>query len=203
MKKLIFLLLCTLSLPTKAERWFDVEVIVFKRNQDPTSVQEKWPETQPNINVSNAVSVFDSVSLQKQGLQLLPQSDWKLNAEYQKLANHAGFKPLVHVAWRQNDGGRGVMPKLRFTAGQDTVKTITSMVPRRTRRLLLPRQILVTQMCQVMRLSVSTDFNAGSNANTATAPIVAPEPVKESGPMYELDASFVSMFSTICLSKQI
>nr|WP_232313074.1 CsiV family protein [Enterovibrio coralii] len=107
LKKLIFLLLCTLSLPTKAERWFDVEVIVFKRNQDPASVTEKWPETQPNINLSNAVSVFDATSLQAQGLTLLPQSQWKLNSEYQKLANHAalslwfmwhGAKTMVVVA---------------------------------------------------------------------------------------------------------
>ncbi|MBV7297067.1 peptidoglycan binding protein CsiV [Enterovibrio paralichthyis] len=119
MKKLIFLLLCTLSWPTLAERLFDVEVIVFKRNQNPETVQEKWPDAQPDINLENAVSVFDSTTLQARGLQLLPKSDWQLNDEYNRLLNHAGFKPLVHVAWRQNDGSRGQMPKLRLTAGQN------------------------------------------------------------------------------------
>ncbi|WP_028024071.1 peptidoglycan binding protein CsiV [Enterovibrio calviensis] len=119
MKKLIFLLLCTISWPSLAERWFDVEVIVFKRNQNPDSVQENWPDTQPNINLSNAVSVFDSATLSAKGLQVLPKSNWQLNAEYNRLANHAGFKPLLHTAWRQNDGSKNAMPKLRFTAGKN------------------------------------------------------------------------------------
>ncbi|MDD1794772.1 peptidoglycan binding protein CsiV [Enterovibrio makurazakiensis] len=119
MKKLIFLLLCTISWPSLAERWFDVEVIVFKRNQNPESVQENWPDTQPNINLSNAISVFDSATLSAKGLQVLPKRDWQLNAEYNRLANHAGFKPLLHTAWRQNDGSKHAMPKLRFTAGKN------------------------------------------------------------------------------------
>ncbi|WP_394212911.1 peptidoglycan binding protein CsiV [Enterovibrio calviensis] len=119
MKKLIFLLLCTISWPSIAERWFDVEVIVFKRNQSPDNVQENWPDSQPNINFSNAVSVFDSATLSARGIQLLPKSDWQLNAEYNRLANHAGFKPLLHTAWRQNDGSKNAMPKLRFTAGKN------------------------------------------------------------------------------------
>ncbi|USH01255.1 peptidoglycan binding protein CsiV [Grimontia kaedaensis] len=119
MKKLIILLLCVISWPSFAERWFDVEVIVFKRNQNPDTVQENWPDAQPDINLSGAVSVFDKQTLAARGLQVLPKNQWQLNAEYNRLANHAGFKPLAHVAWRQNDGGRGAMPKLRFTAGRN------------------------------------------------------------------------------------
>lgn len=119
MKKLIILLLCAISWPSFAERLFDVEVIVFKRNQNPDAVQENWPDAQPDINLNNAILVFDSQALAARGLKVLPKSQWQLNAEYDRLANHAGFKPLVHVAWRQNDGGRGMMPKLRFTAGRN------------------------------------------------------------------------------------
>ncbi|MDD1782862.1 peptidoglycan binding protein CsiV [Enterovibrio sp. ZSDZ35] len=183
MKKLIFLLLCTLSLPTKAERWFDVEVIVFKRNQDPTSVKEKWPETQPNINLSNAVSVFDAVSLKERGLQLLPQSEWKLNAEYKNLSKHAGFKPLVHVAWRQNDGSRGVMPKLRFTAGPDYGKDYyLDGTPKDAPAFVAnPNQGTVNV--------TGTDALNATNAatDTSTVPAALAAPAKESGPMYELD----------------
>ncbi|WP_325892955.1 peptidoglycan binding protein CsiV [Grimontia sp. NTOU-MAR1] len=119
MKKLIILLLCVVSWPSFAERWFDVEVIVFKRNQNPDSVLENWPDTQPDINLNNAVSVFDKATLAARGLQVLPKSQWQLNNEYNRLANHAGFKPLAHIAWRQNDGGRGAIPKLRITAGRN------------------------------------------------------------------------------------
>ncbi|MGF1705447.1 peptidoglycan binding protein CsiV [Enterovibrio baiacu] len=119
MKTLIFLLLCTISWQTMAERLYDVEVIVFKRNQSPDAVKENWPEAPGGINLSNAVSAYDSASMAARGLTLLPKSEWKLNAEYNRLSRHAGFKPLVHVAWRQNDGSRGAMPKMRLAAGNN------------------------------------------------------------------------------------
>ncbi len=119
LKKLIFLLLCTISWQTMAERLYDVEVIVFKRNQSPDAVKENWPEAPASINFSNALSPYDAASMAARGLTLLPKSEWKLNAEYNRLSRHAGFKPLVHVAWRQNDGSRGAMPKMRMAAGNN------------------------------------------------------------------------------------
>lgn len=113
------LLLIAISQPALAERLYDVELIVFKRNQDPASVQESWP-TQTDIqSVNRAVPVTNTTALQNAGLTPLPRSQWQLTDAYNKLANHAGFTPMVHVAWRQDDSGRAALPLLRVSAGRD------------------------------------------------------------------------------------
>ncbi|SIN83373.1 peptidoglycan binding protein CsiV [Salinivibrio sp. ES.052] len=119
LKGLMVLLLLSLSQPVWAKRLYDVELIVFKRNQDPASVQENWPPQAEALKVQNAISVTRQRALQSAGLTPLPKSQWQLNNAYNKLANHAGFTPMVHVAWRQDDSGRSALPLLRVTAGQD------------------------------------------------------------------------------------
>lgn len=117
LKKLIFLTLLTLSTPSVAERWFDVEVIVFKRDLNSDSVNEKWPDAQPEINISNAISLSSDLSLKKYGMSLIAKKNLKLKDEYKRLDRHRSFTPLIHVGWRQNDGSRNEMPKIRFKAG--------------------------------------------------------------------------------------
>ncbi|MFD2179698.1 peptidoglycan binding protein CsiV [Veronia pacifica] len=119
MKKILGILLCLLSWSAVAERQFDVEVIVFKRNQNPDMVKESWPEQTPAINFSGSVPASNSASMLIHDLQVLPKNKWRLNGVYKKLANHAGFQPLIHVAWRQGDAGRAKMPPIRLTAGRN------------------------------------------------------------------------------------
>lgn len=119
LKKLIFLALISLSFPSVAERWFEVEVIVFKRNLLPNSIEEKWPDTQPEIDMENAISLLSPTSRKKYGLSLLPKNKRQLTDEYNRLRKHAGYTPLLHLAWRQNDGNRRQMPKIRFRAGKN------------------------------------------------------------------------------------
>lgn len=102
-----------------AQRWFDVEIIVFKRNIDPKTVTEQWSQSQPEIKITDSISLLSPSSRKKYGLSLLPKSKFKLNKEYAKLLNHAAFTPLLHLAWRQDDGNRRQMPKIRFRAGQN------------------------------------------------------------------------------------
>ncbi|MEZ9563487.1 CsiV family protein, partial [Vibrio splendidus] len=45
MKRLIPLLLLFVSLPSLAQRQFDIEVIIFKRAVDAEKVNESWPNT--------------------------------------------------------------------------------------------------------------------------------------------------------------
>ncbi|OOF12946.1 hypothetical protein BZG83_10180 [Salinivibrio sp. PR919] len=113
------LLLIAISQPALAKRLYDVELIVFKRNQDPASVQESWPAQADIQSVNRAVPVTNTTALQNAGLTPLPRSQWQLTDAYNKLANHAGFTPMVHVAWRQDDSGRAALPLLRVSAGRD------------------------------------------------------------------------------------
>ncbi|WP_370517129.1 MULTISPECIES: peptidoglycan binding protein CsiV [unclassified Salinivibrio] len=113
------LLLISLSQPVLAERLYDVELIVFKRNQDPASVEESWPAQTDMGSVRRATPVTNNSALQNAGLTPLPRSQWQLTNAYNKLSNHAGFTPMVHVAWRQDDSGRAALPLLRVSAGKD------------------------------------------------------------------------------------
>ena len=50
---------------------------------------------------------------------MLPRSSFRLNAQESALNNHAGFKVLKHVAWRQGDRGKASAPIFRIVGGRD------------------------------------------------------------------------------------
>lgn len=116
MKKIIYALILLASWPSFA-RQFDIEVILFKRDVEPSSYQESWPDVLDPINLERAFSYRDKAMMNKNGAFLISQ--YKLNDVYQKLQNHAGFKPLMHVAWRQDDSGASRSPIFHIQAGQD------------------------------------------------------------------------------------
>ncbi|MGR6832279.1 CsiV family protein [Aliivibrio wodanis] len=118
MKKIIYALILLASWPSFA-RQFDVEVIIFKRNVEPSSYQESWPDILAPINLERAFSYRDKKMMSRNGASLLPSGYYKLNEAYTRLQNHAGFKPLVHVAWRQGDSGSSRSPIFHIQAGQD------------------------------------------------------------------------------------
>ena len=118
MKKLIIFLLVFVSLPTLA-RSFDIEVIIFKRNVAPTQVNEAWPQDLDPINFERSFSYRDKDMMSSNGAFLLPSGYYRLNRQFEALERHAGFKPLVHVAWRQTDRGPSRAPILHIQAGQD------------------------------------------------------------------------------------
>lgn len=119
MKKLIPLLLLLVSMPSLAQRQFDIEVIIFKRSVDAEKVSESWPDNLPEINLKRAGSFTDAGYRQSKGVTMLPYSEYHLNDQEQRLKNHAGFKVLMHTAWRQGDEGRASAPIFHIQAGQD------------------------------------------------------------------------------------
>ncbi|BBM64223.1 peptidoglycan binding protein CsiV [Vibrio alfacsensis] len=119
MRILIPLLLLCVSMPSWAARQFDIEVIIFKRAVDPESTTESWPNTLPTIEMSNVGSLESESYRSSKGVTLLPRSSFRLNAQEAALSNHAGFKVLKHVAWRQGDRGKASAPIFRFVGGRD------------------------------------------------------------------------------------
>lgn len=116
--------LCT---PVCAERWFDVEVLIFKRNYDgvddeiwdPTlqglDIETKAPLLGPLLNCSDdscsdAIAVGTlPVVIDGRGWpvsgptkrQMLPASELQLLDQRRTLDNHAAFTPMLHLAWRE------------------------------------------------------------------------------------------------------
>ncbi len=118
MKKLISLLLVLVSLPSFA-RSFDIEVIIFERTADPEQTQEAWPQNLPVINYDKSSSYRNKTFMSAHGAHLLPSSSYAMNNQYHALERHAGFEPLVHVAWRQADKGPNAAPIFHIRAGEN------------------------------------------------------------------------------------
>lgn len=119
MKKLIYLLLLAVSWPSLAARQFDIEVILFKRNIDPAQTGEAWPDQPQPLNLKGTISFGDSARLAARGISVMPPGQYQLTAQYNKLKNHAGFRPLAHFGWRQGDLSKAAAPKFYLTAGRD------------------------------------------------------------------------------------
>ncbi len=112
-------MLWIVSMPSMAERLYNVELIIFKRNINPANITEQGADIQPEINFSNAISANSTSALAQKGLRKLSQHELTLTNEYNRLKNNAGFTPLVHLGWRQNDRSRAQLPKLIFQAGKN------------------------------------------------------------------------------------
>ncbi|GLR05254.1 hypothetical protein GCM10007906_28420 [Vibrio hyugaensis] len=119
MRILIPLLLLCVSMPTWAARQFDIEVIIFKRAVNAESTSESWPNELPKIEMSNVGSLDSESYRRSKGVTLLPRSSFRLNAQESALNNHAGFKVLKHVAWRQGDRGKASAPIFHIVGGRD------------------------------------------------------------------------------------
>ncbi|WP_299686559.1 peptidoglycan binding protein CsiV [uncultured Vibrio sp.] len=122
MKRLIPLLLLFVSLPTLAQRQFDIEVIIFKRAVDAEKVNESWPNTQPDISLERVGSFQDGQYRASKGVEMLPRTAYELTPQKDKLNKHAGFEVLMHTAWRQGDQGKRAAPVFHIQAGKDFSK---------------------------------------------------------------------------------
>lgn len=119
MRILIPLLLLCVSMPSWAQRQFDIEVIIFKRAVDAESTSESWPDELPEIEMMNVGSLDSDAYRSSKGVTVLPSSSFHLNPQEAALNNHAGFKVLKHVAWRQGDQGQRNAPVFRIVGGRD------------------------------------------------------------------------------------
>ncbi|GDY25860.1 hypothetical protein AHAT_17500 [Agarivorans sp. Toyoura001] len=136
------------SLPSVAQepRWFDIEVIFFKRNVSVESSQEYWPQPQTlGVNTSEPLLAplfgcndelepciaprFDKlpVSIDGRGWpvtgstkrQMLSKQQLELNDEFNKLKQHAAFTPLLHLGWREIVAPRNRAKHYQIQAGED------------------------------------------------------------------------------------
>lgn len=122
---LLFAATCSLSVQAANDRWFDVEILVFKRNVDVQKISEQLDQNnvylkkqqrlevlkakqatnclaeEPCLHEQNPVQISSNeMASEGHRLQLLSSSHLKLKSELNRLKNHQLFKPLMHVAWR-------------------------------------------------------------------------------------------------------
>ncbi|MEI6897237.1 MAG: peptidoglycan binding protein CsiV [Psychromonas sp.] len=125
-KRLVTIFLTLVSLSAQAEqRWFEIELLLFQRNVDIKNINEHLSSQQIVVDSSNSITLLNAkksvpclaegVCLSKanptvigsaefnssgNGFQRLSSSRLRFSAQRQRLEKHAGFKPLLHMAWR-------------------------------------------------------------------------------------------------------
>lgn len=105
------------------DRWFDVEIIVFKRNVDVKNTSEQLDQNnvylkqrdrlevikaapatnclagEPCLHKQNPVQITDN-EMVKEGNRLILLKGLRLKEQLRRLNNHQLFTPLLHTAWR-------------------------------------------------------------------------------------------------------
>ncbi len=155
-------------------RQFDIEVIIFKRNVEPASFQESWPDILSPINLNRAFSYRDSEKMSKKNAQLLEPDSYQLTDAYDKLQNHAGFQPLMHIAWRQDDSNSSLAPIFRIRAGQEF-----------SNRFAADGRTVEDVQADISLISL--DAPSPKIAQDGTQAEVQIKPAMLSGPLFELD----------------
>ncbi|HWV14213.1 MAG TPA: CsiV family protein [Cellvibrio sp.] len=82
------------------ERWYQVEMIVFARSENPAQ-QESWPH---NIQLSypaDVTALKPAETGDNSGFSLLKTSERQLNPQVSSIAKSGSYSLLFHQAWRQ------------------------------------------------------------------------------------------------------
>ena len=105
---LALLVLLTVGWPPlagAAQRWFDIELVVFARDGLPRG-NEFWPEL---------VELPDTTQVR----QPAARAPLRLTGAAERLRRQPGYRVLLHTAWRQPTGSRARAPWVRLTDGGD------------------------------------------------------------------------------------
>ncbi|MFT7422190.1 MAG: hypothetical protein ACI8UC_000250 [Psychromonas sp.] len=109
------MLLCSSFSASAEERWFEVEVLLFQRNISIEKIAEKLSDDIIALDTSSSISMLKVnamdqpnpvvISAQQydhnaNNFILLDNSHLQLSAQREKLAAHAAFKPVLHMAWQ-------------------------------------------------------------------------------------------------------
>jgi hypothetical protein len=100
MKTLSHLLLILVLLPltatvAAADKKYDIELILFERSAGGGG--EVWPRNPGKPDLQQARSLVKGSG----SFGILPKSLWRLKGEASRLRSKGGYKPLLHIAWRQ------------------------------------------------------------------------------------------------------
>lgn len=141
---LLFAVTCSLSVQAASDRWFDVEILVFKRNVDVQKISEKLDQNdvylkkqqrlevlkakqatdclaqEPCLHEQNPVQITNEQMTSKgHRLQRLDSSHLKLKSELGRLERHQLFKPLLHAAWRMPIQSKSNALPIHLFAGEN------------------------------------------------------------------------------------
>lgn len=120
--RLLALFAVLLCAPLHAET-YRMDLIVFADRGG----SGEAPSSQPLPNLAGALAPDSAAALQAAGITVLPDTQFGLQTEWQRLRNSKRFAPLARIAWTQRDPlERG--PGLRLRVGSAEAPTLDGRV---------------------------------------------------------------------------
>jgi hypothetical protein len=83
------------------ERWYQVEVIIFARNNEAAAQQEYWPKNISLAYPENLISLSPAGSNSPNGFNMLLPEARQLNSQANTIAKNGSYTLLFHQAWKQ------------------------------------------------------------------------------------------------------
>ncbi|MCG6200485.1 peptidoglycan binding protein CsiV [Psychromonas antarctica] len=184
----LILLFSTFS-SSAEERWFEVELLLFQRNVDIADVKEDLSSENIAIDTANSLPflktaenlnciagepcmhepnpvLIDKASFDTDGnvFQLLDNSQLQFAAQREKLANHAAFTPLLHLAWRMPVESKNNAKPIHIFAGKNFALTMLNQALNNTQKGLLSDEGMSEKLESVSNQDLVSDIiNAQSS----------------------------------------
>lgn len=109
----VLAMLLALALPAAAET-YRVDLIVFLDK----SVSGEAGQVPSMPSLDKAIGLDDAAMLARAGIVVLPEDQFGLQEQWQRLRNSRRYQPLVRLAWTQADPPAERGPALRLRVGQ-------------------------------------------------------------------------------------
>ena len=128
------LLLCSSFSTSAEERWFEVEVLLVQRNTSLAKISEKLSDHAIFVNTANSISilkvppagtrnpvVITEAQFDHSGndFKLLDSSRLQFTEQRKKLASHAAFTPVLHMAWQMPVESANIAKPIHLFAGEN------------------------------------------------------------------------------------
>lgn len=110
---LMLLTLWACSLPARAETW-RVDIIVFRFLGD----AEEFGRVPTAPQLRGAIELDDATRLAAAGIRILPANDFLLADHWSRLKGSPQFRPVIRLAWTQENPPSEKGPRLRLRAGE-------------------------------------------------------------------------------------
>ena len=117
LRSLAAVLVLTLALPATAAETYRMDVIVFLDLS--VTGEAGGALTQPDVG--RALALDNAAALSAAGITVLPDEQFGLQEQWQRLRNSKRYRPLIRLAWTQRDPPAERGPALRVRLGQAQV----------------------------------------------------------------------------------
>lgn len=202
---LIIAATCTLNVQAaSAERWFEVELLVFKRNVDIQNIGEQLEQQNVFLKQRERLEVFkakqttdclqDQPCLHEQNpivitnnemvkgghrLQLLDDSHLQLTKQFNQLKKHQLFTPLMHTVWRMPVQSKKNALPIHLFAGKNYALDINQTA-------IINNLVEKTENSDIE--TINTDLNVKTTENLdVLAVLQKPNVIQD---LYEIDGNF-------------